>query len=81
MAATKWFDLASHGYFLGVERLRDGVSRILLLDMEDQADEKKLLSAGFARMGANAHSQGLYYFEREGQRNYEIGRASCRERV
>ena len=68
MAATKWFDLASHGYFLGVERLRDGVSRILLLDMEDKAEEKKLLSAGFARMGANAHSRGLYYFEREGQR-------------
>ena len=50
MAATKWFDLADKGFLSGAERLGDGVSRILLLDVDDKADADKLLVAGFARM-------------------------------
>lgn len=49
MAATKWFDLADKGFLLGAEN-GDGVSRILLLDVDDKADADKLLVAGFARM-------------------------------
>ena len=69
MATTKWFDLASHGYLVGAERLGDGVPRILLLDVDDKADADKLLGAGFARMrGSPAYERGLYYLDREDQR-------------
>ncbi len=69
MAATKWFDLADKGFLLGAERLGDGVSRILLLDVDDKADADKLLVAGFARMrGSPAYERGLYYLDREDQR-------------
>lgn len=69
MATTKWFDLASHGFLVGAERLGDGVPRILLLDMDDKADADKLLGAGFVRMrGSPAYERGLYYLDREDQR-------------
>lgn len=69
MAAKKWFDLASHGYFVGAARLRDGVQRILLLDVEDKADADKLLAAGFARtQGSPAYERGLYFLARDDQR-------------
>ena len=69
MATTKWFDLASHGFLVGAERLGDGVPRILLLDVDDKADADKLLGAGFVRMrGSPAYERGLYYLDREDQR-------------
>ena len=69
MAAKKWFDLASHGYFVGAARLRDGVQRILLLDVEDKADADKLLGAGFQRtQGSPAYERGLYFLARDDQR-------------
>ena len=69
MATIKWFDLASHGFLVGAEKLGDGVPRILLLDVDDKADADKLLGAGFARMrGSPAYERGLYYLESEDQR-------------
>ena len=69
MATIKWFDLASHGFLVGAEKLGDGVPRILLLDVDDKADADKLLGAGFARMrGSPAYERGLYYLESDDQR-------------
>ena len=69
MAIKRWFDLAAHGYYVGAERLGDGVPRMLLLDVEDKADPSKLLVAGFMPMrGSPAYDRGLYYFGPSDQR-------------
>lgn len=65
---AKWFDLSKDGFVLGAEKLRDGVARVLLLDIEDKADPDKLLAVGFRRMeGSPAYEQGLYYLDSERQ--------------
>ena len=76
MAAMKWFDLASQGFYVGAEVLRDGVPRLMLLDVDDKADPSKLLAIGFKRMsGSPAYERGLYYLDAE---KLKIGRDALR---
>lgn len=84
MAQRKWFDLAASGYVVGAAKLRDGVQRILLLDLEDKADPAKLLAVGFTRtQGSAEFERGLYFLDRDDQRlkgpdlAVALGLASC----
>ena len=65
----KWIDLASHGVFLGDQKMADGKVRLVVLDMENKGDPAKLKEVGFLPVvGSPRYDKGIYYLAGEEQR-------------
>ena len=65
----KWIDLATHGIFLGDQKMADGKQRLVVLDMNDVGDPEKLRTVGLVPFtGSPRYDKGIYFLQGDDQR-------------
>lgn len=65
----RWIDLSAHGVYLGDQAMADNRSRLVVLDMNNRGDARKLAEIGFLPLkGSPRYEKGIYYLHGEDQR-------------
>lgn len=61
---VKWVDLSAINCYLGDQKMSDGVRRIILVDMKNNADPERLKEVGFYPVvGAAQYAKGVYFLK------------------
>lgn len=65
----KWIDLSQHGIYLADQRMADGRTRLIVLDMNNIGRPADLAQIGFMPVqGSPRYAEGIYYLKADDQR-------------